>query len=50
MVALALPRGVDFVVGLIATLKAGAAYLPVDPQLPEERFQYVLGTYAPPSC
>ncbi|WP_262414560.1 amino acid adenylation domain-containing protein [Streptomyces sp. ST1015] len=42
VVALALPRGVDFVVGLVATLKAGAAYLPADPQLPDERLQFVL--------
>ncbi|WP_416969941.1 amino acid adenylation domain-containing protein [Streptomyces sp. 4F14] len=47
VVALGLPRGVDFVVGLVATLKAGAAYLPVDPQLPEERVQFVLRDIRP---
>ncbi|MFB8144986.1 amino acid adenylation domain-containing protein, partial [Streptomyces parvus] len=47
VVALALPRGVDFVVGLVATLKAGAAYLPLDPQLPEERIAFVLGDIRP---
>ncbi|MFE3907622.1 amino acid adenylation domain-containing protein, partial [Streptomyces sp. NPDC059153] len=42
VVALALPRGADFVVGLVATLKAGAAYLPADPQLPQERIAFIL--------
>ncbi|MFF2012516.1 amino acid adenylation domain-containing protein [Streptomyces sp. NPDC058195] len=47
VVALALPRGVDFVVGLVATLKTGAAYLPADPLLPTERIRYVLGDVRP---
>ncbi|MFD7506363.1 amino acid adenylation domain-containing protein, partial [Streptomyces sp. NPDC059850] len=47
IVALALPRGVDFVVGLLATLKAGAAYLPIDPQLPSERVEFIIEDVRP---
>ncbi|MFY1638255.1 non-ribosomal peptide synthetase [Solwaraspora sp. WMMB335] len=42
VVALHLPRGVDLVVGLVGTLTAGAAYLPVDPRLPADRRRYLV--------
>ncbi|MCX4713014.1 amino acid adenylation domain-containing protein [Streptomyces griseus] len=42
VVVLALPRGADFVRGLIGTLKAGAAYVPLDPELPSRRQEFVL--------
>ncbi|MBB5866510.1 non-ribosomal peptide synthase/polyketide synthase, partial [Xanthomonas sp. 3058] len=41
-VALYLPRGIEQVVALLATLKAGAAYLPLDPELPDERLAFLL--------
>lgn len=41
-VALALDRGVDLVVGMIATLEAGAVYVPVDTSLPLERQRSLL--------
>ncbi|WP_447009228.1 non-ribosomal peptide synthase/polyketide synthase [Saccharothrix hoggarensis] len=42
IVALSLPRGVDWVVAVLGILKAGAVYLPVDPGLPEARRRYLL--------
>ncbi|WP_218775881.1 non-ribosomal peptide synthetase, partial [Streptomyces sp. 13-12-16] len=47
IVALAVPRSVELVVALLATLKAGAAYLPVDPEHPTERNAHVLSGSAP---
>ncbi len=47
VVGLVLPRSVDMVVALLAVLKAGGAYLPVDPEYPAERVAYVLGDAAP---
>jgi amino acid adenylation domain-containing protein len=41
-VGLYLERGADMVIGLLAILKAGAAYLPLDPDLPEARLTYLL--------
>jgi nonribosomal peptide synthetase DhbF len=41
LVALAVPRSIDMVVGLLAVQKAGAAYLPLDPDYPAERLAFV---------
>lgn len=42
MVALALPRSVEMVVGILAVLKAGGAYLPLDPDYPSDRLTYMV--------
>jgi len=42
LVALLLPRGTALVVAVLAVLKAGAAYLPLDPAYPEERLRLIL--------
>ncbi|WP_405901188.1 non-ribosomal peptide synthase/polyketide synthase [Streptomyces sp. NBC_00727] len=42
LVALVLPRSVELVVAVLAVLKAGAAYVPVDPEYPAARIAYLL--------
>ncbi len=47
VVALALTRSVEIVVAQLAVVKAGAAYLPVDPAYPPERIGFMLSDAAP---
>jgi nonribosomal peptide synthetase DhbF len=47
IVALALPRGELMVVALLAVMKAGAAYLPVDPDYPAARIAFMLADACP---
>ncbi|WP_258382621.1 non-ribosomal peptide synthetase, partial [Streptomyces sp. NTH33] len=46
-VALALPRTADLIVALLAVLKSGAAYLPVDPGHPAERIAFLFEDVRP---
>ncbi|HWF05181.1 MAG TPA: amino acid adenylation domain-containing protein, partial [Candidatus Angelobacter sp.] len=41
-VAICMERGVEMVIGLLAILKAGAAYVPLDPAYPLDRLQMML--------
>ncbi|MEL5955437.1 amino acid adenylation domain-containing protein [Streptomyces sp. CLV115] len=46
-VAVAVPRSVEQVVALVATVTAGGAYVPLDLAYPDERLEYVLADAAP---
>ncbi len=41
-VAVSLPRSIELVVTLIAIMKCGAAYLPLDPNFPSQRLKFML--------
>ncbi len=42
LVGICIDRSLDLMTGLLGILKAGAAYLPVDPNYPESRINYLL--------
>ncbi len=46
-VALLLPRSAEAVVAMLAVLKTGAAYVPIDPSVPAARMEFVLADAAP---
>src|SRR5580658_223291 len=42
VVGICLPRGLDMATALLGVLKAGAGYLPLEPEYPDERLRMVL--------
>jgi amino acid adenylation domain-containing protein len=42
IVAICLDRSVDFIVAILAVLKAGGAYLPLDPAYPKDRLAFMV--------
>ncbi|QBG99828.1 non-ribosomal peptide synthetase [Xanthomonas oryzae] len=46
-VAICVQRSAQLIIGLLAILKAGAAYVPLDPTYPAERLAYLLHDSAP---
>ncbi|WP_242640333.1 non-ribosomal peptide synthase/polyketide synthase [Rhodococcoides fascians] len=47
LVAVALPRSAELIVALVAVVKAGGGYLPVDPSYPLDRVEYMLDDARP---
>lgn len=42
LVGICMTRSLDMLIGILAILKAGAAYIPIDPTYPKERIAYML--------
>ncbi|WP_418603968.1 non-ribosomal peptide synthetase [Hwangdonia sp.] len=42
IVGLCIDKSVDMIVGMLAILKSGCAYLPIDPEYPEQRINFML--------
>ena len=42
IVALCLNRGIDMIVAIIGVLKSGCCYVPIDPDYPQSRIEYIL--------
>ena len=47
LVAVCVPRGIEMVLAILAVLKSGAAYVPLDPGNPAERLDFILHDSAP---
>ena len=47
MVCVALDRSIDLIIAVLAVLKSGAAYVPIDPTFPAERITHVMDDAGP---
>ncbi|WP_425361109.1 amino acid adenylation domain-containing protein [Candidatus Tisiphia endosymbiont of Stenodema calcarata] len=41
-IAISIPRSPEMIIGLLAILKSGGSYVPIDPEYPTERIHYML--------
>uniref|UniRef100_UPI0037C19476 AMP-binding protein n=1 Tax=Caedibacter taeniospiralis TaxID=28907 RepID=UPI0037C19476 len=41
-IALCLDKSLEMIIGILGILKSGAAYVPIDPNYPDERIRYIL--------
>ncbi|MCP1132753.1 LLM class flavin-dependent oxidoreductase [Paenibacillus polysaccharolyticus] len=41
-IGICLPRSLELIIAILGVLKSGAAYIPIDPELPEERIRYLI--------
>ncbi|KHJ61831.1 non-ribosomal peptide synthetase, partial [Burkholderia glumae] len=41
LVGISLPRGIDMVVAMLAVMKSGCAYVPLDPDYPHDRLRFI---------
>ncbi|HLP60378.1 MAG TPA: amino acid adenylation domain-containing protein, partial [Candidatus Deferrimicrobium sp.] len=42
IVGIMMERSIDMIAGILGILKSGGAYMPIDPEYPQERIQYML--------
>ncbi|HLX91432.1 MAG TPA: amino acid adenylation domain-containing protein, partial [Puia sp.] len=42
LVPICITRSLEMIIGILGIMKAGAAYVPIDPEYPDERIQYML--------
>ena len=42
IVGIMLPRSLELIITILAVLKAGSCYIPIDPTYPEKRISYML--------
>lgn len=47
-VAIMMKRSIDTIIAILAILKVGAAYLPIDPEYPEQRIKFMLSDSGAP--
>jgi pristinamycin I synthase-3/4 len=47
LIAVSMPRSLEFVIALVAIMKAGAAYLPIDPDGPQQRVSLIFEDSSP---
>ena len=42
LIAICVERSLEMIIGILGILKAGAAYVPIDPDYPAQRLHYII--------